>query len=153
MLNYRTGDLLKSKEDGVQYIVHQVNCQGKMGSGIAKQIKDKYPIVYEEFIRNYKYNDKPQLGQIDSIKVEDDFYVINLYGQEYYGYDKRRYTSYDAFWNALNLIKEILPAESIIAFPYRIGCGLGGANWNIIASMIDEVLSDYFNVIIYELEE
>lgn len=151
MLSYRTGDLLKAKEDGVQYIVHQVNCQGVMGSGIAKQIKDKYPIVYEEFKRNYKYNDKPQLGQIDPIKVEDDFYVINLYGQEDYGYDGKRYTSYDAFWNALNLIKGILPMGSVIAFPYGIGCGLGGANWNIIKTMLNEVLGDYFNVIIYQL--
>ena len=151
MLSYRTGDLLKAKEDGVQYIVHQVNCQGVMGSGIAKQIKDKYPIVYEEFMRNYKYNDKPQLGQIDPIKIANDFYIINLYGQEDYGYDGKRYTSYDAFWNALNLMKEILPAESIIAFPYGIGCGLGGANWNIIKTMIDEVLGYYFNVIIYQL--
>ena len=153
MLSYKIGDLLKAKEDGVQYIVHQVNCQGKMGSGIARQIKDKYPIVYEEFIRNYKYNDKPQLGQIDPIKVEDDFYVINLYGQECYGYDGRRYTSYIAFIEALNRIKSILSPETKIAFPYNIGCGLGGADWNIIKTIIDEILGDYFNVYIYKLEE
>ena len=28
-------------------IVHQVNCYGVMGSGIAKQVKERYPDVYD----------------------------------------------------------------------------------------------------------
>ena len=40
------GDLLEANLD---YYCHQVNCQGKMGSGIAKSIKEKWPIVYKEY--------------------------------------------------------------------------------------------------------
>ena len=30
-------------------IAHQVNCQGVMGSGVAKQIRDRYPEVYTQY--------------------------------------------------------------------------------------------------------
>ena len=35
---FKIGNLLDAPVD---YICHQVNCQGRMGSGIAKQIKAK----------------------------------------------------------------------------------------------------------------
>lgn len=38
-------------------IAHQVNCQGVMGGGLARQIKDRYPdayINYREYIEDYK---------------------------------------------------------------------------------------------------
>ena len=55
MITYKKGNLLNSNCD---IIVHQVNCQKVMGSGIAKQIRDRWPEVfvrYEEYI-NYFYN-------------------------------------------------------------------------------------------------
>ena len=38
------GDIFESDADA---ILHQVNCQGKMGSGVARQVKERYPFVYE----------------------------------------------------------------------------------------------------------
>ena len=52
---------------------------------------------------------------------------------------------------ALNELKNQIPKNSTIAFPYNVGCGLGGANWNVIVTMIDTVLKDY-DVYIYRLE-
>ena len=40
------GDLLKSS---CIYIAHQVNCMGKMNSGVAKQIRETYPTVFKEY--------------------------------------------------------------------------------------------------------
>jgi len=37
------GSLLEASEN---IIVHQVNCQGAMGSGIALQLRNKYPLMY-----------------------------------------------------------------------------------------------------------
>ena len=62
-------------------------------------------------------------------------------------------TSYDAFWECLNRLKNGLQKGSRIGFPKNIGCGLGGANWNVIEKMIEEVLGQDFTVYIYELEE
>lgn len=152
----QVGNLLESDCD---YICHQVNCQGKMNSGIAKSIKDKWPIVYQEYIMKY-FNSLPELllGDIQFINIntpeadERAQFIINMFSQENYGYDGRRYTSYDAFWNCLHLIKEAVPKGSKIGFPGFIGCVRGGANWNIIYEMIKEVLSEDYEVYIYFLE-
>ena len=46
------GDLLKAKED---IIIHQVNCQGAYGAGLAKQIANKYPKAKKEYVRSVSY--------------------------------------------------------------------------------------------------
>ena len=46
-----------------------------------------------------------------------------------------------------------VPKGSKIGFPAKIGCGLGGANWEVIFRMIKEVLGDEYEVYIYMLEE
>jgi hypothetical protein len=96
------------------------------------------------------------LGDIQIVGLWEDFYatdfhqsVINMFAQEHYGYDGRRYTSYDAFWNCLNLIKKSVPKGSKIGFPGYIGCVRGGANWEVISTMIKEVLSEDYEVYIY----
>lgn len=153
-VHYKIGNLLDAPVD---YICHQVNCQGRMGSGIAKQIRERWPVVYEAYIT--LYNTKgidvryELLGEIQVVNVESNRNIINMFGQESYGYDGRRYTSYDAFWACLGEIKEKVPKGSKIGFPYKIGCGLGGANWQVIFQMIMEVLGEDYQVYIYTLEE
>lgn len=144
------GDLLDTKAD---YICHQVNCQGKMGSGVAAQIRNKWPEVYTAYnntcIFAKRLSDYELLGLINIIPIDDGQHVINMYAQDKYGYDGAQYTSYDAFWKCLQKIKQMVPKHSSIAFPMNIGCGLGGANWNIIKTMIAEALDDNYNVLIY----
>ena len=163
MIYWKKGNLLESNCD---YICQQVNCMGKMNSGIAKQIREKWPVVYQNYMAKCNFSHpsgyiRPELllGDIQIVGLWDDYNetkfhqsVINMYSQLNYGYDGRRYTSYDAFWNCVNLIKQSVPTDKKIGFPYNIGCGLGGANWNVILTMIDTVLADY-TVEIYVLED
>ena len=150
MINYINADLLDSD---CNFICHQVNCQGKMGSGVAKQIRARWPEVYSNYIRvaNSKMLGKVQILYIEDANIPRQC-VVNMFSQENYGYDRARYTSYDAFWNCLNELKNQIPKGTTIAFPYKIGCGLGGADWEIIEKMIDVVFKDY-GVFIYKLEE
>ena len=46
MIKYKIGDLLTAPQ---KCIAHQVNCQGVMGSGVAKAIRNEYPKVYKEY--------------------------------------------------------------------------------------------------------
>ena len=159
MVQFVKGNLLESNCD---YICHQVNCQGKMNSGIAKQIREKWPIVYKNYIEKYNILNGVSgalLGDIQIVGLWEDYYatdfhqsVINMFSQEHYGYDGRRYTSYDAFWNCLNLIKRTVPKGKTIGFPKKIGCDRGGANWPVILEMITEVLGVEYKVFIYYLE-
>ena len=48
MIKIIDGDLF---ETDAKFIVHQVNCMGRMGSGVALQVKEKYPHVYEEYAK------------------------------------------------------------------------------------------------------
>jgi O-acetyl-ADP-ribose deacetylase (regulator of RNase III) len=145
-VHYKTGNLLNAPVD---YICHQVNCQSRMCSGIAKQIRDRWPVVYNSYIQ---VASPVWLGCIQKVVINDKQTVINMFAQEHYGYDGKRYTSYDAFWSCLGAIRDAIPIGSKIGFPYKIGCGLGGANWPVIFQMINEVLGEDFQVYIYTLE-
>lgn len=153
MVHEITGNLL---DTNCQYICHQVNCQGKMNSGVAKAIRDKWPEVYTQYLKKYVdadgYADE-LLGEVQHVPISDIQCVINMFAQENYGYDGRRYTSYDAFWSCVNRIAVTVPKNSSIAFPGRIGCVRGGANWDVIKNMIEVVLGKDYDVFIYYLEE
>ena len=166
MIKFCKGDMLEAKLD---YYCHQVNCQGRMASGIAKSIKTKWHQVYDEYMKKCRDREdevyhmcggmengidwsETLLGDIQLISVENNKTVINMFGQQYYGYDGKRYTSYDGFWSCLGKIREEVPCGSKIGFPDHIGCGLGGANWEVIKTMITEVVSEDYDVYIYKLE-
>lgn len=139
-------------EQGV--IVHQVNCQGKMNSGVAKAIREKWPHVFEEFETQYQEKKNniwlgTNLGNIQVVEITPPWlYVVNLYGQQEYGYDGKRYTSYAAWEKALPILRDhvgnIKPTPQVY-FPYQIGCCRGGGNFAVITGMIAE----YFPNAIY----
>jgi len=110
-------------------IAHGVNCQGVMGSGVARALYDKWPEVKEDYL---KCKDNRALGVVQTVQVEPSLYVVNCFTQEHYGRDGRRYASPEAISEALdrvcNFVRKspFLPEE--IYLP-RIGCGLGGLDW------------------------
>jgi O-acetyl-ADP-ribose deacetylase (regulator of RNase III) len=167
MVTFHNGNILDS---GTDIICHQVNCQGAMNSGVAKAIRQKWPKVYTEYKAKCDYEEATVndlygqyenpidwseclLGDIQVVLVEENKAVINMFAQQYYGYDQKRYTSYDAFWYCLGRIKRIINPEKTIAFPARIGCVRGGANWNVILTMIEEVLGADYNVEIWDFDK
>ena len=154
MVNYVKGNLLESDCD---YICHQVNCQGVMGSGIARQIREKWPEVYWSYrdaYEQYRLGDVHRLlGSVDIAMVTCSTQtVLNMFAQDTFGYDGERYTSYDAFARCLEEIAKIVPKDKTIGFPKNIGCGLGGGNWKVISALIEEILGETHEVYIYELE-
>ena len=153
MVEYKIGNILESD---CNYICHQVNCKGAMGTGIAGQIRHKYPKVYIEYMEKCKaataYPSHWFLGEIQIVELGKYHNVINMFSQDTYG-EIGRHTNYEAFMECLLKIKEEVPVESSIAFPYKIGCGLGGGNWEIIQAMIEQVFADRDKVYIYKLED
>lgn len=150
MVKIVKGNLLDATED---IICHQVNCQGVMGSGVAKAIRDKWPEVYHAYQKHVSINNEAQLlGHTFYAEIENSGrYVVNMFAQNLYGYDGNRYTSYDAFYKCLEDI-DSMPTWYSIAFPYKIGSDRGGASWDVIYAMICDVLGDR-DVTIYKLEE
>ena len=156
MVKHVKGNLLDSNCD---YICHQVNCQGVMASGIAKQIRERWPWVFASYRRycdRYKEDGTSPLGEIWGVDIERDSrgpqWVINMFSQDKFGYDGSRFTSYDAFEQCLTKMRSRLHRDCTIGFPKNIGCGLGGGNWNIVLAMIEEILGDTHDVYIYEYD-
>jgi O-acetyl-ADP-ribose deacetylase (regulator of RNase III) len=151
MINVLKGDLLNATED---IIAHQVNCQGVMGSGVAKAIKHKYPIAFNEYSKMstfYKNIKHQLLGKCQIIAVGNGKYVANLFGQYNFGWSIK-HTDYEALKEALTTLKVSAKDNSkSVALPYNIGCGLGGGNWGIVLSIIDDVFNDY-DVSLYNIE-
>jgi len=151
MIKFVVGDLLEAKED---IICHQVNCQGAFGAGIAKQIAKEYPETKKEYV-DYCENRKGLLGDV-LVTVEEDFLIANLFGQVNYGsYGKHfkkfgRQTIYPSLKYAMEKLKNEFPNESY-AFPYLMGCGLAGGDWDVVLDMIKDVFEDN-DVVIYDLE-
>ncbi len=127
-------------ESGI--ICQSVNCQGKMNSGLAKQIREKWPIVYDDYIEQWEaLRTIPfkLLGSVGVIGIKETNYqikVANIFGQLFYGYDGQRYTDYCALDKAFyNLNNDVWKNEQFY-FPFNFGCDRGGADWNIVSRMI-----------------
>lgn len=133
-------------DTGPGFIVHQTNCQGQMGGGIAKEIRARFPHVYDVYRARYEERGW-NLGQIQVVGIEADRYIINLMGQEFYGGPPTRWTSYDALAEGFTKVnKEVLEYNEItgnllpVRFPL-IGAGLGGGKWEIIEAIIKSTLN------------
>ena len=129
-----TKDLL-SVTEGV--IFHQVNCQMAMNSGIAKAIREKWPIVYGEYLRFSRHfnHDFERLGQVLFVEVEQGLHIANIFGQLNYGYDGKRYTDYSALNSAFRNAEKAEPLGTY--FPYNFGACRGGGDFKIIGRMIE----------------
>lgn len=139
MIKHIKCDIFKS---GAGVICHQVNCQGVMGSGIAKQVRDKYPKVYDTYraICN-AYEPSELLGHVFSGNVRNEFRIDNLFAQENFGYDGKCYTDYHALRKCLESVANTYENKTI-AIPYLMGCHRGGGSWDIVYKMIEEIFSD-----------
>lgn len=145
MIKYIRGNLLDATQS---IIVHQVNCQGVMGSGVALAIKMKWPKVYEDYKDlGIPTDGRDILGEIQLIRVSKDLEVCNLFSQDQYLPRGKRHTSYDAIEVGLRSLKALRKGD--IAMP-KIGCGLGGGDWKIVSAVIESVFDDRI-VYIYEL--
>lgn len=165
------GDLFSTD---CEVIAHQVNCMGEMNSGVAKTVKEKYPEVFDEYKLSVNNLNNKCLGGCLLVKCKDGKHIANIFGQYTYkgcniydlnldayespGYTPdllhMRFTNYEAFHRSLALLKLKMSYESLnsVAFPYNIGSDRGGASWNIIRSMIDDIFEDTDIVVkIYKL--
>lgn len=155
MIIERKGDLLKAK---VGIIAHQTNCHGKMGAGVAKQIKDK--LLSEEEFDIYKGAcdclGSSLLGHIQTLKAKDGRLVVNVFGEDF-PTGKGLDTDYKALYSGLSHLEEKASSENLsVAIPGLMGCGLAGGDWNYVKNNIIAPIFEASSVrleIVYFLEE
>lgn len=133
MINYVTGDLLGATQ---KVIIHGCNAQGVMGSGVARQIRARWPNVYEVYHLKHKVFGL-DLGDIIPVATLDGKIIVNCITQDGFGRTGNRYVDYDAIARCMEQINDRVSNWEVseIAMP-RIGAGLGGGDWTIIESII-----------------
>lgn len=111
-------------------IAHGVNCQGKMASGVAKTIREKWPIVYDIYKKHGTGQDMLGLAHIICVNHQQELHVANCYTQLFYGYGGGRYADPAAIGEAIEAVAQYARAhDNLPIFMPRIGCGLGGLDW------------------------
>lgn len=140
-------------DNDIDVLVHQVNCQGVMGAGIAKDILKVFPshINYykqqEMFLSNY---------MIDTLSSNQ--HIVGLFAQDKVGTSQVQ-TNVAAFAVALSdclneLLDNLPPTSTLtIGFPYKIGCGLAGGSWETISLILKDMsllLPDNVEFVIYK---
>ena len=156
MVVYKECDIFES---GADVICHQVNCQGIMGSGLAKQVRERYPSVYKEYESWCNiYKPEELLGKSQFVplvpisEVANGNYqqgdlmgIINIFGQLYYGYTGECYTDYEALRHAFQNLRKFCKTflyNPVIAFPYKLGCARSCADWEVVKEMIEDTFFD-----------
>ena len=140
------------RDTDIQYIAHGVNCQGKMGSGVAKALFTLWPKVRSQYLDFHKHNihivingTEDFLGVVQFIDCLDKT-ILNMFTQNYYGYDGKLYLSYEALRECFENIMKFDVTE--LAIP-RIGCGLAGGDWEKVKEIINDVTKDKIKVTVY----
>lgn len=133
MLQFVEGNLLDVSEG---YVMHGCNAQGVMGSGVAKQLRDKYPRIYRDYVaglETVRYNRGNPLGEVFVSYITPKLFVCNAITQEFYGRDAKQYVDYGAIDRATEYVVQLARRDqSPVFIPDLLGAGLGGGNRDII---------------------
>ena len=137
MFKHTKGNLLDLAEAGeFDIVVQGCNCFNTMGGGIAREIRERYPVVASVDMETVK-GDYNKLGNWTECDAGDRnrFTIINAYTQ-YNMSTGEDVFEYYAFQLILQKLAHAYPKGNF-GFPY-IGMGLAGGDKQIIMAMIEE---------------
>ena len=152
-------------------IINSVNVKGVMGAGIAREFKKRYPQMFKEYVKacrkkvirvlakfivDYKDPNNPKLEVIEIYEWKPHIWVFsNLNNRKriILNFPTKIYwdlpSDYKIIEAGIKWLKENIDvlSEKIgrkiekIAMP-KIGCGLGGLNWDKVKEIIKRYFSD-----------
>jgi len=146
-INYLKGDATAPVGAGKKIIVHVCNDVGAWGAGFVMALSNKWAAPEAA----YRVMTKRTLGTAELVMVEPDIWVANMIAQT----DIRRAPDgtppirYAAVRAALAYVNDIAYAHKATLHMPRIGCGLAGGEWDLIESIVRDVMS--VDVYVYDL--
>ena len=150
-LEYVKGDLVSLIKSGeFDVFLHGCNCFNTMGAGVAKEIRDNFPLAYQADQATVK-GDKGKLGgyssAIEPLGDHRSITLVNWYTQYRYGKDKQ-YLNY----NALVLLSRKLAKQHTgkRVLMVKIGGGLAGGDWPLVAKMVEHIMSDLYSLCVID---
>lgn len=148
MIEYTTGDLLKSDADA---LVNTVNCVGIMGRGIALQFKKAFPDNFKAY-KAACDREQVQPGKmfiVERRELVGPRFIINFPTKRHWK-GKSRIEDVESGLKALASDIRALGIQSIAVPP--LGSGLGGLHWPEVRARIEAALGDLpdVRVIVFE---
>ncbi len=148
MIEYTTGDLLKSDAEAV---VNTVNCVGVMGRGIALQFKKAFPDNFKAY-KSACDRDEVRPGEMFIFARQNLIgpkYIINFPTKRHWK-GKSRIEDIELGLKALAKDVVKLKIRSVAVPP--LGSGLGGLHWPDVRARIEDALGSVndLKVIVYE---
>ena len=129
MITVKIGNIFESN---MKTLVNTVNCVGVMGKGIAKDFKEKYPKMFDEY-RNACLKHQITPGTLYPYKVDGEIKLINFPTKNHWrSPSELEYIVTGLEWFIDNYKK--LGVKSI-AFP-PLGCGNGGLSWDAVGPIM-----------------
>ena len=141
---YLSGDATRPNATGQKIIVHICNDIGKWGKGFVLAISKRWKQPETVYKDAFKGADKPALGDVQIIPVENDIVVANIIGQ--HGVRSLRNTTapapvrYEAIKKGLQAIADYALQHNATVHMPRIGCGLAGGEWAEIEPILNQTL-------------
>ena len=121
-------------------IVHQVNCQNRIGRGISGEIIKKYPLVETAYHAICELKTPAELlGTWQGVNVTGSLTIVNCFTQLDYGNPARTGRIYTDVKKLAAALADICCTykDNEIWIPEKIGCGLGGADWSQVSAMLE----------------
>lgn len=141
--------------DQAKYIAHQCNCVTNKSAGLAKSVFSRFP--YADI-----YSGRTAHGKPGTIIVKgngkNNRFIINMLGQFYPGpsrysnNNKDGYQARQAYFTQCLLEVAKIPQLESIAFPYKIGCGMAGDDWDFYLNRLIQFNQMLPNIIVYIVE-
>lgn len=152
MIKYKHGDLLEFTEDAFG---HGCNCMSTMGSGVAKAVRAKWPLMYEIADCKSSMNPQEKLGKYTWIELEEGKIGYNIYSQ--FDFRGRNVGKMDLDYGALEsgvtgvCLDLVNREKKTLALP-KIGAGLAGGDWKVIEGILKRVSdTTEIDITIYEI--
>jgi O-acetyl-ADP-ribose deacetylase (regulator of RNase III) len=136
-----SGDIFMNRRNA-QAIAHGCNCQGSMGAGVAKGLRERYPEMFAEYRRMCKAEPRAfNLGDAWMWRAPGGLVIFNLGTQERFWHAR---ASYEAIETAFRNMKQQADTNGIgsIAIP-RIGTGYGGLSWKKVRAIVEKVFGGW----------
>jgi len=163
-ITYIQGDVTQPVGEGPKVVAHIVNDQGKWGRGVVVAIGRRWPEAREAYHDWYgrekrgEHNAGFQLGRVGFMRVrpssqDGGIVVANMVAQRgIRNLGEPRAVSYDALEECLSYLGSCCSPHggdgSSVHMP-KIGCGLGGGDWEAVEGIIKATLVKRYNVPVY----
>lgn len=156
-ITYRVGDATRPQHEGQKIIAHICNDSGAWGRGfvLALSKRSKEP---ESAFRSWVATGHGfRLGAVQFVGVDQETEVANIIGQ--HGITRKNDppnkpppVRYEAIQEGLRAVAERALERGATVHMPRIGAGLAGGKWEVIASIIeDELCARDVEVFVYDL--